>query len=171
MDPLEVDPRSRFFNENGDSMPPFVLEGWRGGVLNPDRFHHAKIPKFLFESIVQAARPKKILLRTYTPDADVSVPLDPSWDAFRAHRFVKENWSLEYVLYDDSGKWAVLLDPDAVVVGAELELADRIDAQLNEHGTSLAELTHQHFPELDPAKPYNRYYFAVIDGHRARGPN
>ena len=166
MDPLEIDPRSRFFNENGDSLPPFVLKGWRGGLLNPDRFHHAKIPRFLFESLVQAAGSEKVLLRSYTPDADLSVSLDPSWDSFRAHRFVKENWSLEYVLYDYSSKWAVLLDPDAVVVGAEAGLADRIDAQLYEHGTSLAELTHQFFPDLDPAKPYDRYCFAVINGHR-----
>jgi hypothetical protein len=166
MDLVEVDPRSRFFNENGDSLRPFVFAGWRGGVLDPDRFHHAKIPKFLFDSIVQAARPEKVFLRSYTPDSDALVSLDPSWDSFCAHRFEKENWSLEYVLYDGSGKWAVLLDPDAVVVGAEADLADRIDAQLNEHGTSLSELTHKSFPDLDPDKPYNRYYFAVINGHR-----
>ncbi len=165
MEPIEKDPRSRFFNENGDSLPPFVLEAWRGGVLNPDRFHQAKIPRFLFESLVRAARSEKVLLRSYTPDAECSVSLDPSWDSFREHRFVQENWSLEYVLYDHSGNWAVLLDPDAVVVGADAGLADRIDAQLDEHGTSLAELTHQFFPDLDPVNPYHRYCFAVINGH------
>ena len=166
MDLVDVDPRSQFFNENGDSLPPFILDGWRGGVLDPDSFDHAKIPKFLFDSIVHAARPEKVLLRSYTPDSRASVSLDPSWDLFRAHRFERGNWSLEYVLYDDTGKWAVLLDPDAVVVGAEADLADRIDAQLYEHGTSLSELTHKSFPDLDPDKPYNRYYFAVINGRR-----
>lgn len=157
-----IDPRSRFFNENDDSLSPFVLAGWRGAVLDPDGYHHAKMPRFLFESIMLAAQPDCILLRTYTPDADASVSLKPTWEAFRAHRFKKENWSLDYVLYDSSGEWAVLLDPDAVVVGAEARLADQIDAELDEHGTSLAHLTHQFFPDLDPRKPLNRYHLAVI---------
>ncbi len=168
MHAIEVDPRRRFFNEEGDSLPPFVISGWRGGVLNPDRFDHTKIPRYLFESIVRAAQPGEVLLRRYTPDSDVSARLDPSWGSFRDHRFVRENWSLEYVLYDASGRWAVLLDPDVVVVGADADLARAIDSQLGDHGTSLEELTHQFFPELDAA-PYNRYFFAVVGGQHNGG--
>lgn len=164
MTQTEIDPRSRFFNESDESLSPFVLAGWRGGVFDPDGFHHAKMPRFLFESIMLAARPKSVLLQTYTPNAEASVSLEPTWDAFRSHRFKNENWSLEYVLYDASGQWAVRLDPDAVVVGAEATLADRIDSELNEHGTDLAHLTHQFFPDLDPDKPYNRYFLSVISG-------
>jgi hypothetical protein len=168
MHAIELDPRRRFFNEEGPSLPPFVVPGWRGGVLDPDKFNHTKIPRYLFESIMRAALPREVFLRTYTPDSDSSVRLDPSWESFKNHRFLKDNWSLEYVLYDVSGRWAVLLDPDVVVVGAEEDLADSIDQELGDSGTSLEELTHQFFPGLDAAA-YNAYFFAVIGARPSGG--
>ncbi len=168
MQPIEVDPRRRFFNEEGDSLPPFVVPGWRGGVLDPDGFDHTKIPRSLFESIVRAARSDEIFLRPYTPDAKSSVQLDPSWGSFHAHRCAPDNWSLEYVLYDGSGRWAVLLNPDALVVGAADDVAETIDEHLRVHGTSLVDLTHQSFPDLEAA-PFNRYVLAVLGGQRDSG--
>lgn len=143
-------------------MPRLAHPGWRGAVLDPDGFHHAKMPRFLFESIVRAVRPERVLLQAYTPDTACPTSLEATWEAFRAHRFVREHWSLEYVLYDASGLWAVLLDPDLLVVGATAALADRIDTQLGEHGTSFAHMTHQHFPAPGAGHPIQPDYLHIV---------
>ena len=162
MDVSEQDPRARFFNESDDSLPPFRRTGWRGCVLDRDRFDHTRLPKFLFESITTAARTTDLLLHLYTPDRPDSVSLSPDWDSFRSFVYEPDNWSLEYVLYDNSGSWAVLADPDVVVVGAEPELADNIDALLDQHGTSLKRLTHADFPGMDSGGQNWHYFSAVV---------
>ena len=160
--PVEQDPRSRFFNEEGDSLHPFRKTGWRGCVLDRDRFDHTRLPRFLFEALVASTRTQELLLRPYTPDRSESVALPAKWLALREFVYEPANWSLEYVLYDAPGEWAVLADPDVVVLGACTELASRIDSALAEHGTSLAHLTRSDFPGLDPAKPNDRFFLAVM---------
>src|SRR5690606_41860565 len=98
--PLEQDPRSRFFNEGGDSLPPFRHAGWRGCVLDRDRFDHTRLPRFLFEAVVASTGTRELLLRPYTPDRSESVALPAEWPAFREFVYEPANWSLEYVLYD-----------------------------------------------------------------------
>jgi hypothetical protein len=157
----DPDPRRRFFREAPGVVPSLVNASWRGAVLDPDGFHHAKMPRFLLESIVCAARPDRLLLRTYSPDA-APVSLEPTWEAFRAHRFAKAHWSLEYVLHDASADWAVLLEPELLIIGAAGDLADRIDAELDEHGTSLARITGHYFPPTDPGRPCERHYLHIV---------
>lgn len=103
-----------------------------------------------------------MLLRLYTPDRGESVALPAEWPAFRDFVYESANWSLEYVPYGASGEWAVLADPEVVVLGACTELASRIDSALAEHGTSLAHLTRSDFPGLDSAKPNDRFFLAVV---------
>jgi len=158
----EPDPRTRFFNEEGESLPPFHPPGWRGCVLDRDRFDHTRLPRFLFEAIITATATAELLLRPYTPDRAESVALPPTWPAFREFVYEPSNWSLEYVLYDSSGQWAVLADPDIVIVGAEAKVADRIEMALAEHGTNLKRLTLSDFPNLDPVEPNWQYFAAVV---------
>jgi hypothetical protein len=162
MQQTETDPRRRFFNEEGDSLPPFRQEGWRGCGLDRDRFNSTRLPRFLFETVVAASGAEELLLRLYTPDRPASVGLPANWASFSEYVHADENWSLEYVLYDSSGRWAVLADPDVTVVGAELGLADAIERMLGEHGTSFEHLTKCDFPGLDPANPNARFMLAVL---------
>ena len=157
MQQTQADPRQRFFNEERDSLCAFQQRGWRGCGLDRDRFNSTRLPRFLFEAIVVASETDEVLLRLYTPDRPASVGLPPNWASFSAYVQAEENWSLEYVLYDSSGRWAVLADPDVTVVGAEPSLADSIERLLEEHGTSFEHLTKCDFPSLDKANPNARY--------------
>ena len=157
----DADPRKRFFNEEGDMLPPFVDPTWRGCVINRDKHDHTKMPEWFFEAILAAAAPSELKLARYTPDHPVET-LPANWKAYRDHVFVPEHWSLELVLFDESGQWALLADPDMTVFGASPVLADCIDAYLKQRGTSLAMMTDDDFPQLAPAThPWERYYLAV----------
>jgi hypothetical protein len=158
-----ADVRAELFNEGPDADCPYRLPGWRGCAFNPDRFNHTKLPRFLFESIVEAAASDSVTLAAYSPDQPPT-HIAAEWTTFRSHRFDPKHWSLEYVLHDQSKSWAVLLDPDLVVFGAETALADRIDLLLSEHGTSLREITTGDFPELDPANSGHKYILGAISG-------
>jgi len=158
-----ADVRAELFNEDPDALCPYRLQGWRGCAFNPDSYNHTKVPRFLFESIVEAAASETVTLATYAPDRPPA-HIAANWNSFRSHRFDQENWSLEYILHDHSKRWAVLLDPDLVVFGAEAALADRIDLLLAEHGTSLGQITTADFPELNPASIGHKYILGAISG-------
>jgi len=158
-----ADVRAELFNEDSNAGCPFRLPSWRGCAINPDRFNHTKLPRFLFDSIVDAAAADSLTLTAYSP-GQPPAHIDANWDSFRNHRFDLEHWSLEYVLHDKFKRWAILLDPDLVIFGAEATLADRIDFLLSEHGTSLREITTADFPELDPANIGQKYILGAIYG-------
>ena len=156
--------RHRFFNEDGDMLPPFRIAGWRGCLLDRDRYDHARLPPLLFDAIVAAAGPDTLLLERYAPDAAVPDAIAPEWTAYRAHLHRPDRWCLEFVLSDAGGRWAVLADADAIVVGAQAALADAIEANLKTHGTSFAELTAQDWGGFDGMRPeWIRYVRAILD--------
>ena len=160
---MQSDPRTSFFNEIGDMLPPFRLDGWRGCCIDPDQFGHPKMPHVLFEAVMAAVAPNQILLQQYTPDKKQPIALAPSWPAFESSRNTDEHWSLEYVLFDASETWAFLLDPDMLIFGAEVEVAGRVDIELTRLGTSLLQLTVNDYPEV-PASSHMYPYIVQVLG-------
>jgi hypothetical protein len=154
--------RAHFFNEDGEMLPPFRLSGWRGGALDRDRYDNTRMPQTLLEAIIEASGSEQLLIERYAPDHLGPDRVDASWSAFFAYAHTPEHWSLEFVVFDASARWAVLADADVTVIGAESALADSIDALLQRHGMGLVELTDDEFPGLDPAtQPGARYLLAV----------
>ncbi len=164
MEEETTDPRARFFNEEGAMIPPFVNPTWRGCALDRDRFDHTRMPEQLFNAIVSAADSQELQIARYSPDSGSCDSLAATWESFRSYVFTESNWSLEYVLSDRSGQWAVLADADVTVVGASPELAGRIDRELAIHGTSLVQLTDTDFPGLDPAQQPGAKYLLAVSG-------
>ncbi len=158
-----TDARSELFDESSDAVCPFRRRGWRGCAVNPDRFNHTKIPRFLFDCIVEASGAESLSLSAYSPDQPIA-QIYANWASFRSHRFNPHNWSLEYVLHDHSKSWAVLLDPDLVVFGAQMEFAHNVDILLGEHGMSLSSITTADFPDLDPRVAGHKYILGAISG-------
>ena len=159
-----TDPRVRFFNETGGMTTPFVDATWRGCALDRDRFEHTRLPEALFNAIIFAAESSDLLMARYSPDSECCDSLPANWAAFRAYVFTEANWSLEYVLFDPSGRWAVLADADVTVFGAAPGLADLVDHGLLAHGTSLVQLTDTDFPGLDASKQPGAAYLLAVSG-------
>ena len=159
---LDTDPRERFFNEGGDCIPPFTDSSWRGCCLNRDRFDATMIPRFLFEAVVAAAGTSKISVHFYTPEGPPALGVAAEWAAFRAVASRPTNQSLEHVVYDASGNWAVLCELDVVVVGASPSVAARIDKGLEQHGTSLKQMTVWDYPDTLSEDPRYSYMRAVV---------
>ena len=158
----QPDPRTRFFNEAGDCIPPFMDSTWRGCCLNRDRFDATMMPRFLFEALIVAAGSKEIGVTFYTPEQPAAVGVAPDWTAFRAVVSRPTNQSLEHVLSDTSGNWAVLCELDVVVLGASPDIAARIDSELKQHGTSLKQMTVCDYPDTLSSDPRYSYMRAVV---------
>ena len=158
----EADPRARFFNEAGDCIPPFMDSTWRGCCLNRDRFDATMMPRFLFEALMAATGSKEISVNFYTPEQPPAVSVAPDWAAFRAVASRPFNQSLEHVLSDTSGSWAVLCGLDVVVLGSSPEIAARIDNELKQHGTSLEQMTLWDYPDTLSSDPRYSYMRAVV---------
>ena len=158
---LTAEMRARFFNETGAMIPPFADEHWRGCALDRDTYDNTRVPQHLFEAIVSAAASKELSVCGYFPAGESCASLAPTWDAYSSYMLTHDNWSLEYVVCDQSGQWALLADADATVFGAAPELAAVVDAQLASRGTSLSQLTDSEFPGLNSVQPGGRYLLAV----------
>ena len=167
---LEADPRARFFNEAGDCIPPFTNASWRGCCLNRDRFDATMLPRFLFEALMAATGSKKINVAFYTPEEPTTCGIAPNWEAFRAVVARPANQSLEHVLSDASGEWAVLCELDVVVLGAIPELAARIDRQLRQHGTDLETMTVWDYSGTLSSDPRYSYMRAVVGRDSSSAP-
>jgi len=154
-------PRERFFNEAGDCLPPFTDLSWRGCVLNRDRFDATMMPRFVFEAIMAATRTSSIDIHFYTPDEPPALGVAGTWAAFRGVVCRPKNQSLEHVISDASGTWAVLCELDVVVVGASPDVAGRIDKELKQHGTSLKQMTVWDYPATLSEDPRYSYVRAV----------
>ena len=148
----KVEPRTRFFNEQGSMIPPFMDPAWRGCVLDRDDFDNTRLSEQLFNAIIGTAAPNELHIARYAPSSNCVATIAPNWPAYRAYVLAPSNWSLEYVVFDASEQWAVLADADAMVFGAAPALAARIDNQLSAQGTSLVQLTEVSFPELQRAQ-------------------
>lgn len=143
-------------------LPPFKAGNWRGCCVDPDPFAHPKMPQVLFEAVIAAAAPNHVLLQQYTPDDEQPTKLAPSWSKFFEERADPKRWSLEYVLFDASGAWAFLLDPDMLVFGAETPVARRVDMELAKSGTSLLQLTVSDYPQVPPSSHMHPYIVQVL---------
>ena len=164
------DPRERFFNEEGDCIPPFTDQSWRGCCLNRDRFDATMMPRFLFEALVAATGTKVICAYFYTGEQPPALGVAPDWESFRTAVKHSGNESLEHVVFDSSGSWAVLGELDVVVLGASPEVADRIDSELKQHGTSLALMTVWDYEGTCSEDPRYSYMRAVIGGSPTGAP-
>lgn len=162
-DQRNADPRARFFNEAGNCIPPFIDSSWRGCCLDRDRFDATMLPRFLFEALMAATATREFCVAFYTPEQPPVAGIAPDWGAFRAVVSRPANASLEHVLWDASGNWAVLCELDVVVLGASPEIAARIDDELYQHGTSLKQMTIWDYP--DTLSPDVRYaYMRAVAG-------
>ncbi|MGO4549565.1 hypothetical protein AB4059_00455 [Lysobacter sp. 2RAF19] len=154
--------RARFFNEEGNMLPPFRARGWRGCVLDRGTFDSTRMPRQLFDVLLALAAPGELLIERYAPDHLGPDRIAPDWDVYKAYTRAEETWSLEFVMYDADGRWALLADADATVLGAEPSLANQIDEQLALQGTSLKAMTEEEWGELDPlTQPGAKYILAV----------
>ena len=166
----EADPRARYFTEAGDCTSPFPQASWRGCCLNRDRFDATMMPRFLFEALMAATGSREISVNFYTPEQAPAVGVAADWASFRDVVSRPVNQSLEHVLSDNSGAWAVLCELDVVVLGASSEIAARIDAELEQHGTSLKQMTVWDFPDLLSSDPRHAYMRAVVGPGLAGAP-
>jgi hypothetical protein len=141
--------RFRLFDEAKDAPTPFKLAGWRGCALDHDRYDHARMPRALFDALITASASTKLLVERFAPDNDVPDVIASDWDTFRAHMYAPQNWCLEFTLFDENQRWAVLADADVIVVGIDPALAEKVDAHLNAQGSSLVDLTSADFPASD----------------------
>ena len=88
--------------------------------------------------------------------------IPPNWDIYTAYTRAPETWSLEFVMYDAEGRWALLADADVTVFGAEPSLANEIDEHLVRQGTDLEAMTREEWGDLDPVtQPGAKYILAV----------
>lgn len=143
-------------------LPPFRMRGWRGCALDRDSFDSTRMPRQLFDALLTRAAPSELLVERYAPDHPGPDRISPDWDAYRAYTRADETWALEFVMYDAGGRWALLADADATVLGAEGSLADQIDELLASQGTSLESMTHEEWGELDPlTQPGAQYILSV----------
>lgn len=141
--------RFRLFDEAMDAPTPFKLTGWRGCALDHDLYDHTRMPRVLFDALIAESASTKLLIERFAPDNDVPDVIGADWETFRAHMHAPKNWCLEFTLFDDSQRWAVLADADVIVVGFEPALAEKVDNRLKAQGTSLADLTDTDFPASD----------------------
>lgn len=141
--------RFRLFDETADAPTPFKSPGWRGCALDHDRYDHTRMPRALFDALVIESASTKLLIERFAPDNDCPDVVAANWEAFRAHMHAPQNWCLEFTLFDDGNRWAVLADADVIVVGIEPVLAEKVDAHLKVQGSSLADLTNTDFPASD----------------------
>lgn len=120
------------------------------------------MPRFLFEALMAATGSSEIRVNFYTPEQAPAVGLAADWASFRDVVSRPVNQSLEHVLSDSSGAWAVLCELDVVVLGASPEIAARIDGELKQHGTSLKQMTVWDYPDLLSSDPQYAYMRAVV---------
>jgi hypothetical protein len=128
------------------------------------------MPRFLFEALMAATGAREIFLAFYTPEQPPVERVAPEWAAFRAVASRPANQSLEHVLFDASGEWAVLCELDVVVLGALPEVAARIDEELEQHGTSLRKMTVWDYPDTLSEDPRYSYMRAVVGLEPAGAP-
>jgi len=128
------------------------------------------MPRFLFEALMDATKPHEIDVSFYTPEQPKVVGVAPTWTAFRTVASRPANQSLEHVLSDASGRWAILCELDVVVLGASPEVADRIDGELKQHGTSLERMTVWDYPDTTSPDPRYSYMRAVVGLEPAGAP-
>jgi hypothetical protein len=156
--------RRRFFNEAID-LPPFVPAGWRGCVLDRDAFDHTRMPEGLFRAVIEAAGSRRLHFCGVFADgaagSDRCVLLPAEWRRYREFAFAPENHTVERVLFDDTGCWAILSDFESTLLGAESGLAAAIDLVLARDGSSLASMTREHFGDGERSD-FARYLDAVV---------
>lgn len=148
-------------------LPPFTDPRWRGCALDRDDFDHTRMPERLFDALIRASGAGGLLISRYAPDSDHVESIPADWSSYKDFLFAPQNWALEFVLFDGTGRWAVLADADVTVVGADPDLADLIDQALLQVGTSLVALTDESFHDLDPATQPGAAYLLAVSG-RAR---
>ena len=155
--------RARFFNEDGDMLPPFRTRGWRGCALNRDSFDSTRMPQHLFDILLSLAAPVELLIERYAPDHPGPDRIAPDWETYTAYTRGKDTWALEFVIYEADGRWALLADADVTVFGAEPALANHIDELLSLRGTSLEAMTREEWgEELDPPVSQGARYILAV---------
>ena len=144
--------RARYFIEVWQP-EAYADSSWRGCALDRDEYNNTRMPRLLFEAIITAANTRTLIVAAdFGSSLHAEVPAN--WEAYSAHMLARENYSIDYVICDDTGDWACLFDFDVTTFGATRLIADRVDRILAESGTSLRALTieafgdHEHDPHI-----------------------
>jgi hypothetical protein len=153
--------RQAFFNEEGEMLPPFRLAGWRGCALDRDMHDNRRIDKSLFESIIIAAETSSIFVCGYFKSGELCTKINADWHTYSDFLSEEKNWSVEYVIFSEQRNWAILSECDVTVIGAEKNVATKLDSILNSQGRSLVDITS---PLFDGENPIATAYFRAISG-------
>jgi len=153
--------RKAFFNEDGEMLPPFRLDGWRGCALDRDRQDNRRIDKSLFESIINAAETNSIFVCGYFNSGELCTKLNADWHTYSDFLSDEKNWSVEYVIFSEQRNWAILSECDVTVIGAEKNVTTKLDSILNSQGRSLVDITSLLF---DGENLIASAYFRAISG-------
>lgn len=154
--------RDRFFSEEPGFERPFKDAAWRGCVLDRDKYSNARLPENLWRSLVRASGTSTVLVCGYYSDRERCAAVDAEWRSYSEYMLAQSNYSPEYVIYDESGKWAILADVDVTTLGLAPELADSIDLCLSADKTSLLGLTRGDFQDKDILSPGGVYIRGVL---------
>lgn len=140
--PMEA-ARNRFFHESLDR--PLQNSDWRGCVLDRDHFTNARLPEVIWHALVSVTETADVQVCGYFSGIERCQAVAGSWTDFASFMLEPQNYSPEYVVFDASGRWAILADVDVTTVAMDSELAGLVDAYLGPRDTSLLGLTLDHF--------------------------
>jgi len=151
---------SEFFTS--DPCAPFRTQGWRGCVLDRDLYSIARMPRTLWEALVDSAAPEHVFICGLFAGSFDQREISSDWSDLQQFMLKPTNYSPQYLLFDLSQRWAILADQDVTTLGAELSLRNDIDAALARSEESLLKLTLHSFPESDIAGPSGTYVRKVV---------
>jgi len=154
--------RDRFFNDESLERP-LQKAGWRGCVLDRDKRDNTRLPEVLWNALVAATTTaSEVQVCGYFLGVERCIDVASSWADFSAFMLKSENYSPEYVLFDESGCWAILADTDVTTVVMDERSADVVDAYLRARDSSLLSLTLDDFPKDEILSAGGSYVRGVL---------
>ena len=139
-----------FFIEDENTDDAFASPGWRGTVVDRDRYDWHAMPRVLWEALRESSADAKWWICGYAAVGEVDPPpvaFSLDWDSFVELDGNPALQSPEWVAYNDSHTIAVLAEFEVTIVGAASDVADDIDRILQGANTSLRALTAAEFDE------------------------
>jgi hypothetical protein len=144
--------RRSFFVEDEGARDAFARQGWRGAMLYRDAYGWRGLPPVLWNALRETGGKSGWWICGYAaadvPEPD-AIPFSFEWDSWLDMPDGPARKSREWVVYNAAQTIAVLVEYDATIVGATLEIADEIDQILQMSATSLRQLTQNDFPDAD----------------------
>lgn len=154
--------RNQFFSDDPDFEYPFRKPEWRGCVLDRDKYTNARLPETLWHALMTASGASTVTVCGYYPECERCTHIDAAWHSFSEFMLAQDNYSPEYVIFDERGEWAILADVDVATVGLQPRLADLVDSLLAKSNASLLALTRGDFSDQEIMSPQAKYIRGVL---------